>query len=326
MISRNFIAKTLAFVVATLCVYTAYVYNQKQVYRVSGSIFGSSYNIISPTYINDQVHQSIKDELNRIDLIASNYKNNSELSLINQAEINKKITISNDLQKIIESSIEFNKISNGAFDVTLGNTINQLGFGPEIFLNQRDKVIDYQEKFTINNNLFVKRDYFLIDLSAIAKGYAVDKIADLLDQLNFNNYFIDIGGEVIVKGNKHNQPWIIGIQDPSSQLIKPIMQIEHDSNERLSMATSGEYRNYYVKDAKTISHTINPKTLESISQTSLSVSVKGNFDCMSADAYATWFNVIGPTESLEIANSRQIAVMFIVKNSNGIEFRQSNYW
>ena len=91
MISRNFIAKTLAFVVATLCVYTAYVYNQKQVYRVSGSIFGSSYNIISPTYINDQVHQSIKDELKRIDLIASNYKNNSELSLINQAEINKKI-------------------------------------------------------------------------------------------------------------------------------------------------------------------------------------------------------------------------------------------
>ena len=147
-----------------------------------------------------------------------------------------------------------------------------------------------------------------------------------MDQLNFNNYFIDIGGEVIVKGNKHNQPWIIGIQDPSSQLIKPIMQIEHDSNKRLSMATSGEYRNYYVKDAKTISHTINPKTLESISQTSLSVSVKGNFDCMSADAYATWFNVIGPTESLEIANSRQIAVMFIVKNSNGIEFRQSNYW
>mgnify|MGYP003308558389 CR=1 FL=1 len=80
MISRNFIAKTLAFVVATLCVYTAYVYNQKQVFRVSGNIFGSSYNIISSTYINDQVHQRIKDELDRIDLIASNYKNNSELS------------------------------------------------------------------------------------------------------------------------------------------------------------------------------------------------------------------------------------------------------
>ena len=326
MISRNFIAKTLAFIVAALCVYTAYVYNQKQVFRVSGNIFGSSYNIISSTYINDQVHQRIKDELDRIDLIASNYKNNSELSLINQAEINKKIYISNDLRKIIESSIEFNKMSNGAFDVTLGNTINQLGFGPKIFLNQKDNVIDYQEKFLLDNNLFQKREYFLIDLSAIAKGYAVDNIADLLDELNFNNYFIDIGGEVIVRGNKHNQPWIIGIQDPSSQLIKPIMQIEHNSNKRLSLATSGEYRNYYVKDSKTISHTINPETLESISQTSLSVSVKGNFDCMSADAYATWFNVIGPTETLKIANAKQIAVMFIIKNSDGIEFRQSNYW
>ena len=81
---------------------------------------------------------------------------NSELSLINQAEINKKIYISNDLRKIIESSIEFNKISNGAFDVTLGNTINQLGFGPKIFLNQKDNVIDYQEKFLLDDNLFQK--------------------------------------------------------------------------------------------------------------------------------------------------------------------------
>jgi len=312
--------------VASLCVYTAYIYNQKQVFRVSGNIFGSSYNIISSTYINDQVHQSIKDELDRIDLIASNYKNNSELSSINQAGINKNIYISNDLRKILESSIKFNEISNGAFDVTLGNTINQLGFGPEIYLNQKDKVTDYQEKFTLDDNVFLKREYFLLDLSAIAKGYAVDKIADLLDQLNFNNYFIDIGGEVIVRGNKHNQPWIIGIQDPSSQLIKPITQIEHDSNKRLSLATSGEYRNNYLKDAKTISHTINPETLESISQTSLSVSVKGNFDCMSADAYATWFNVIGPTASIKIANESQIAIMFIVKNTDEIQFIQSNYW
>ena len=92
------------------------------------------------------------------------------------------------------------------------------------------------------------------------------------------------------------------------------MQIEHDSNKRLSMATSGEYRNYYVKDAKTISHTINPKTLESISQTSLSVSVKGNFDCMSADAYATWFNVIGPTKSLEIAKNDILNADIIIAN------------
>ena len=127
--NRSYLSKLVAFIVGCICIYAAYQYNQSSLYQVSGSIYGTSYNITSSKYINDQLNLQIKNELNRIDFIASNYKRASELSSLNEHILNDPFILSNDLKIIINKAIEINHLS-PKYDITIGTNINQLGFGP----------------------------------------------------------------------------------------------------------------------------------------------------------------------------------------------------
>ncbi len=205
--NRSHLSKLVAFIVGCLCIYAAYQYNQSSLYQVSGSIYGTSYNITSSKYINDQLNLQIKNELNRIDLIASNYKKASELSALNEHILSDPFTLSNDLKIILNKAIEINQLS-PKYDITIGNKINQLGFGPatNVLKNIRTEYKPMQTKFSLSGNQLIKNENFLFDLSSIAKGYAVDQISKILDKNNHNNYLIDIGGELIVRGSKLGNP------------------------------------------------------------------------------------------------------------------------
>jgi thiamine biosynthesis lipoprotein len=144
---------------------------------------------------------------------------------------------------------------------------------------------------------------------------------------NLNNHLIDIGGEVIINGSINGSSWKVGIQDPSSFIDKPIYVINNLDNKYLSIATSGEYRNFKIlDDGKKISHTINPKTLISVSSKVSSVTVVHESSATYADAYATALNVMGEIKAIEFANDNDIAVMLTFTNEQGTNLKFSKKW
>ena len=160
------------------------------------------------------------------------------------------------------------------------------------------------------------------DLSAIAKGFGVDRIASYLDSLGINRYFIEIGGELRTKGHNHlGQPWRIGITSPAGQgeLQKAI------ALNNMSMATSGDYHNYFERDGIRYSHTIDPRTGRPITHALASVTVLHK-SCAYADGLATAINVMGPEKGFAYAEKHNLAVFMIVRQGDGfVEKMTSNF-
>ena len=307
------------------CILLAYNYNKSATYKISGSIYGTYWQLVSTTYISDSLKKSIKDELKRIDLIASNYKKDSELSRINKASVNEKILISSDMFSLLSFAESLYQITDGFYDITLGSLVIQQGFGPDNAMIENTIPVSLKRFNLISNNTLIKNDNFQFDLSSIAKGYAVDKIAELLVQSNRKNFLFDVGGEIISSGSKHGVPWLIGIQNPSITQNQSIMEVS--SSNYLAVATSGEYRNQKINDSgDIISHTFVPNTKLSIEDKSYSVTVASDKSSMSADAWATALNVLGPEKGIKLANEQDIAVMYIMqKDQNIIKSKSWNY-
>ena len=313
--NRITLSKLIALGVAISCILLAYNYNKSATYEISGSIYGTYWKLISTEYIPDTINKSIENELARIDLVASNYKTSSELSFINESPINKKIAISSDMYSLLRFAESIHQITNGFYDVTLGSLIINQGFGPEDTMVDNTIPVSKKRFKFLSNNSIVKNDNFQFDLSSIAKGYAVDAISQLLIKAKRKNFLIDIGGEIIVNGSKHGDPWVIGIQNPSG--IKNQSSIEIYSTDFLAVATSGEYRNYKLnEDGHLVSHTFDPETEESIIDKSYSVTVVSIESSMAADAWATALNVLGPERGIKTANEQGISVMYIMQEDN----------
>ncbi|MDB9813427.1 FAD:protein FMN transferase [Gammaproteobacteria bacterium] len=322
--NRLIASKILAISVGLACILLAYNYNKSSSYEVGGSIYGTYWKLVSTEYISDSTKKSIIDELDRIDLVASNYKMQSELSIVNATPINTQIKISKDLYRLLTLAEDLNKISEGAYDVTLGSMVINGGFGPEPLTKEYDQKAN--RRFVVSDDLFLtKYNQFLFDLSSIAKGYAVDSIYNLLNDLNKPNFLFDVGGELIVNGSKHGNPWVIGIQDPIEYNNKTIRNII--TKNFLAVATSGEYRNYLIDDSGIrTSHTYNPLTSKSINNNVLSVTVTSQQSAMEADAWATLLNVMGSKQGLQLAEKHQISVLYIINENNKVRFLESSYW
>ncbi len=307
------------------CILLAYNYNKSATYKISGSIYGTYWQLVSTTYISDSLKKSIKDELKRIDLIASNYKKDSELSRINKASVNEKILISSDMYSLLSFAESLYQITDGFYDITIGSLVIQQGFGPDNAMIENTIPVSLKRFNLISNNTLIKNDNFQFDLSSIAKGYAVDKIAELLVQSYRKNFLFDVGGEIISSGSKHGIPWLIGIQNPSITQNQSIMEVS--SSDYLAVATSGEYRNQKINNSgDIISHTFVPNTKLSIEDKSYSVTVASDKSSMSADAWATALNVLGPEKGIKLANEQDIAVMYIMqKDQNIIKSKSWNY-
>jgi len=156
-----------------------------------------------------------------------------------------------------------------------------------------------------------------LDFSAIAKGYGVDVVGELLESKGIDNFLVDIGGEIAVKGlSDRGTPWTTGIEDPSVEVfnrkIKAVIEVTDKG-----IATSGNYRNFYVKDGKKYAHTISPYTGYPVDHSMLSATVIAS-DCMTADAYATAFMVLGIEEAIPIINNHpEMDAYFIFSDNDG---------
>jgi thiamine biosynthesis lipoprotein len=297
---------------------------------LSGSTMGTTYHlkIEVPSGMDlsaDELSKRIKESLNQVDHLMSTYKPDSEVSQFNQVPINQWLTISQPTFHVIDAAIHYSQLSNGAFDITVGKLVNLWGFGPTInasLVPDPQTIQSLQEKIGYSHlqlqnsppSLKKTSEDIYLDLSAIAKGYAVDAVATVLDLFDLHNYMVEIGGEIRTSGSKLNgSPWSIGIESPLIDQHS-IQKVLHLNN--VAMATSGDYRNYFEHDGKRFSHTIDPRTGYPITHKLASVTVIAP-TCMDADALATTIMVMGPDEGMTFAEENHLPIFMIIKNDQG---------
>lgn len=266
---------------------------------------------------------TIEDVLARVDVSMSGYRDDSEVSRFNAAASTDWVDVSADLEHVVRTAIDVSARSDGAFDITVAPLVAAWGFaasGEPAQLPDEQTIAGLKERVGASHLQArvqppaLRKDLptLTIDLNGIAPGYAVDLIADKLLALGATRFMIDIGGEVSAHGhNARNEPWHIAIErpvEPPGAVDAPpygVLQLDG-----LAVSTSGEYRDFYVRDGKRYSHTIDPRTGRPIDHTLASVVVIGA-NCMLADAWATAFNVLGAEQGWELANRLSMGVMFI---------------
>lgn len=307
--------------------------------QIEGPTMGTSYHITICTRPDDVIKkQELQQEVDRllqeINQQMSTYIKTSELSRFNQAEPDQWIEVSPEVVTVVDAGLALSKESDGAFDMTVGPLVNLWHFGPDPgkkTLPAADKIEAARKKVGYHH-IEVQHDppalkklipEVYLDLSAIAKGYAVDMVAELIESHSIENYLVEIGGEMRARGhNDRGLPWNVGIEKPVSE-TRVVQSVVPLSN--LSMATSGNYRNFFEVDGVIYSHTIDPRTGQPVKHTLASVTVVGE-TCMNCDATATGLMVLGPEEGYNWAKEREIAAYFIVKTENGFQERYSPRW
>ena len=197
--------------------------------------------------------------------------------------------------------------------------VNHLGFGPtklkgEPDLAELEKLRQHvgYRKLQLEGNMLGKSDpKVYLDLSAVAKGFAVDKLSQRLSSLGFRDHLVEIGGELKAKGSKPGgKTWVVGVEKPTrGRSVQTLVGLDG-----MAIATSGVYRNFFETGDGVVAHTINPKTGEALASHLVSVSVLDK-DCMRADALATAFLVMGEREAPAFAKKQGVAAMFIIKGA-----------
>lgn len=286
--------------------------------EISGSIFGTIYAIKYQS--TEDLQAEVSKELDRFDYSLSPFK---EASIISKVNRNEEVELDTLFVNVFNRSLEISKISDGAFDITVAPLVNAWGFGfkqgefPDSLAI--DSLLQYTgfDKIALENGKIIKTDpNIILNASAIAKGYAVDIIGDLLERKGIQNYMIDIGGEILAKGvNAKNELWRIGVNKPTDDPLSTNQELELILKlDNKALATSGNYRNFYIKDGKKYAHTIDPKSGYPVQHSILSATVLAD-DCMTADALATTFMVIGYEEAKKLLKQfPDVEACFILDN------------
>ncbi len=276
-------------------------------FQNSGEIFHTLYNI--KYAYNRSLEKEILAELERFEQSLNPFRENTIITKINN---NQPVKPDSLFLEVFNKAMEVSRVSEGKFDITASPLINAWGFGfknmdsitPEI-IDSLKQFVGY-DKITIDSdgNIVKSDSRVQLNTSAISKGYSCDLIARLFENFGIENYMVEIGGEVVAKGvNDKDVCWRIGVDKPiddSTGLQHELQAIISLCNK--SLATSGNYRNYYLKDGKKYAHTIDPQTGYPSEQDILGATVLAD-DCMTADAFATAFMAMGLEKSKEVAKT-----------------------
>ena len=301
--------------------------------RIQGDAFGTTYQVIVQSESNSsKIKQSIDSIFEVVNNSMSTYRSNSIISKVNQSQ--NPVKVDSHFIEVFKKSKDIWKLSNGYFDPTAGSIVNLYGMGPNDKIQsineyKIDSVMQYVglDKVYLNQqNFIVKTDENVyIDFNAIAKGYSVDLVKDLLISINSNNFLIEVGGELITMGvNEKNKKWKVAIQNPVD-LNSYYSEITLDG---MSLATSGNYRKFRL-DSETgvrYAHIVNPINGQSMSNNILSASVIAN-SCIEADAWATSLMLMDPMDAIEIINNiANIEVLILTAINDQIIPIKSDDW
>ncbi|NLZ94979.1 MAG: FAD:protein FMN transferase [Bacteroidales bacterium] len=309
MNSLNNISKHIALFLFTVLLIGCTSSNKEEeltYHHDSGEIFHTSFHI--KYEYSRSVKEEILEALERFDKSLNPFRENSIIHNVNN---NIPVELDSLFIEVFNKSMEVSRKTDGKFDITASPFINAWGFGFKDMDNVTPEKIDSMkafvgyEKIRIEDGIVVKDDARVqINTSAIAKGYSSDIVADVLKSFGITNYMVEIGGEIAMSGtNEKGHCWRIGIDKPTddSLAMQRELQLVLSICDK-AVATSGNYRNYYMKDGVKYSHTIDPQTGYPSEKDILSATIVAD-DCMTADAYATAFMALGVEKSVEVAKT-----------------------
>ena len=291
---------------------------------------GTWYNvkIVSANNVNrDILSDKIDVVLSDINGLMSTYEPDSELSRFNQLPINTPMVLSPDTVAVLKMALDLSAKTDGAFDVTVGPVVNLWGFGPdgrlknkpsETAINTALSQVGYKALVWHSDNQLSKTKPVYVDLSAIAKGFAVDKVAEMLREQGYSRYLVDIGGELLAGDEKApGQDWKVAVEQPDAyqRAIQKVIALR-----QMGVATSGDYRNFYEFDGVRFSHTIDPRTGSPVVHTLASVSVLHS-SVAYADGLATALMVLGVEQGYDLASKLGISAYFIYKTPSGFDVK-----
>ena len=296
-------------------------------YRLSGPTMGTSFSVavVATTAFDREALQArIDGTLDDVDRHMSTYRPDSELVAFNDSESTDWIPVSRELCAAVEAALDFSRMSGGVFDITVGPLVNLWGFGPDgsrteppddATIEETRLTTGWRKLHTDCARPAMRKDTgtVRVDLSGFAKGLAADELAALLDESGLDNYLVEIGGELRVRGlNADAMHWRIAIERPD-ELGRSIAQIIQVSD--VAVATSGDYRNYFEYAGRRYSHTIDPRTGRPVTHNLASVSVIAE-RAADADALATALMVLGPEAGPAFAEANRISAYFLLRNGN----------
>lgn len=306
-----------------------------EIAELSGGTMGTSYSIklspAPPVSRLDELRRSVERRLETINRQMSTYQDDSDLTRFNLARSTDWQPLPGAVVELVEQANRISRLTDGRYDVTVGPLVNLWGFGNS---GSRDRPPSDKEIVTLLaqvgfRNLHSRRNppalrkmvaELQVDLSSIAKGWAVDQIAELLLAQGFENFLVEIGGELRAQGQKSaSEPWRIAIEQPSfdSRIVQRVFEL-HD----MAMATSGDYRNFFAADGQVYSHTIDPRTGQPVQDRLASVTVLAE-NCAEADAWATALMSLGERQAPVLADRLDLKALFIVRTVAGLREQRS---
>jgi thiamine biosynthesis lipoprotein len=296
---------------------------EASVYRsAQGLVFGTRYNI---TYLyNADLQPEIEHTLALVDSALSMFNQESTIAAVNRSAT---IQVTDTMfLKVYRRAMEISAMTNGAFDITVAPAVNAWGFGfkhaeniKESTLDSLKEIIGYTRIHEHEGRITKDNPGTMLDCSAIAKGFGSDMVAQMFRSKGINDYMVEIGGEIVVSGhNPKGNMWGIGISKPvddSLSINNELQTVIRVTD--IAMATSGNYRNFYIKDGRKYAHTIDPHTCMPVSHSLLSATVLAT-DCATADALATSMMVMGLDSAQALcARHPEISAYFIYEAPDG---------
>ncbi len=296
---------------------------EKKLITYIGFTQGSTFSIkFYAASDSTKIKQGIDSILAAVNHTASIYDTNSVISKVNN---NQNIDLDPDFVRIFNKSQEISRLTDGCFDITVGELVRKWGFGfkNKVDLDQNTidsllKYVGYSNVYIKNNRIVKKYPEIKLDFNAIAQGYTVDIVAEYLLKNSCTDFLIEIGGEVRANGKKkNNDNWVVGIEKPAVNENDERTIQEKVTLLNKSISTSGNYRKFFIKDGIKYSHTIDPNNGYPVHHSLLSVSVIAN-DCSTADAYATAFMVMGVDKAKDFLTKHpDVEAYFIYSDTSG---------
>ena len=301
--------------------------------RITGATMGTTYSvrIVDPPagMAIDEITRRIELALEDVNRRMSTWLDDSEVSLFNAAPAGDWFPVSEDTAALVAMSAAVSRLSDGAFDITVGPVVDLWGFGPapvRVTPPAEDEIAAALAR--VDHGAVESREEppalrkaaanVAIDLSAIAKGHAVDREAAVLEQAGAVDYLVEVGGELRVAGhNRRGERWTVAVEDPlaAGREVQRVLQVTDTA-----VATSGDYRNFFDYEGARYSHTIDPRTGWPVSHGLVSVTVLDESAAL-ADALATALLVLGPEAGGELAEGAGIAAYFLVRSGDGLMAR-----
>jgi len=307
---------------------------ETEVIKFAGQTMGTSYHIKIITNAAqadeyENLHVEIDSVLRNVNMKMSTFIPESEISRFNAFQSTEPFEVSPEFVSVLKSALQINKDSNGAFDVTVGPLVNLWGFGKDEARDEPPaeeeikKTLAYvgSRLLHIIDDTHIRKDnpHTEIDFSAIAKGYGVDAVGNYIFSRGLKNYIVEIGGEIAVRGKNGDKLWRVGIDRPQyneqpGAELEEIIQLTN-----AGIATSGDYRNYFVAEDRVYSHEIDPVSGRSIITGVASATVIAP-DCMNADGLATALMVMGAEKGIKmIENIANTEAFMILRDKEGFK-------